>query len=186
VTDSSLVEKVVHLEQALTRHRIPHAFGGALAFAYYGEPRATVDIDLNIFVDTDQYEDVMKVLEPLGVDRAKNPAVLARDGQTRLWWGRTPVDLFFSYDPLHDAMRDGTRMVPFSATSIPILSPEHLLVAKVIFNRAKDWIDIEQILVAVPALNHKEMHRWLERIIGTDDKRYVRVRALEEELSDPE
>jgi hypothetical protein len=183
VTDLPLAQKVVRLEQALTTRRVPHAFGGALALAYYGEPRATIDIDLNIFVDADHYEDVMKVLEPLGVARAKDPAAVARDGQTRLWWGRTPVDLFFSYDPVHDAMRDGTRMVPFSTTTIPILSPEHLLVAKVVFDRAKDWIDIEQILVAVPSLNHEEIHHWLERIVGADDRRMARFVALEEELS---
>jgi hypothetical protein len=159
VTGLPLAQKVVLLEQALTKRRVPHAFGGALAFAYYGEPRATVDIDLNMFVDVEHYEDVMQVLEPLGVSRAKNLTAVARDGQTRLWWDRTPVDLFFSYDPVHEAMRDGTRMVPFSAITIPILSPEHLVVAKVVFNRAKDWIDIEQMLVAVPSLNGDEIQR---------------------------
>jgi hypothetical protein len=186
MTDLPLAQKVVELEQVLTRRRVPHAFGGALAFAYYGEPRATVDIDLNIFVESTDYEEVMKVLEPIGVARAKDPAAVQRDGQTRLWWERTPVDLFFSYDPLHDAMRDGTRMVPFATTTIPILSPEHLLVAKVVFNRAKDWIDIEQMLVAVPALNRDEIHYWLEHLVGADDRRRVRFRALEEQLPNGE
>ena len=38
------------------------------------------------------------------------------------------------------------------------------MVAKVAFNRAKDWIDIEQMLVAVPALDLSEVRRWLEQL----------------------
>src|SRR5581483_3335627 len=130
--EPSLVDKVVQLHSALRRGRLPHAFGGALAFAYYGEPRSTVDIDLNLFVGTDRYERAMVLLEPIGVGPARNVAALQRDGQARLWWGRTPVDLFFSYDPLHEAMRQGARRVPFAGTTIPILAPEHLLTTKVV------------------------------------------------------
>jgi len=32
-------------------------------------------------------------------------AAVERDGQCRLWWARTPIDLFFAYDEFHDAMR---------------------------------------------------------------------------------
>jgi hypothetical protein len=44
----SLPEKIVAIDEALAE--IPHAFGGALALAYYAEPRATVDIDINVFI----------------------------------------------------------------------------------------------------------------------------------------
>jgi hypothetical protein len=182
VPDLALAEKVVLLAQVLEKAGIPHAFGGALAFAYYGEPRATVDIDLNLFVGSDAYARTIKVLEPIGVAPSRDPAAVARDGQVRLWWGRTPVDLFFSYDPLHDAMRDGVKNVPFSSTTIPILAPEHLLVAKVAFDRAKDWIDIAQMLVAVPALDLDDVHRWMDRLMGAGDPRQLHLRQLEVEL----
>ena len=52
----TLPERVVALDGALAR--FPHAFGGALALAYYAEPRATIDIDLNVFVPADRYTDV--------------------------------------------------------------------------------------------------------------------------------
>ncbi len=179
MAELSLVDKVVQLSGALRRARVPHAFGGALAFAYYGEPRATVDIDLNLFVGTARYERVMEVLGPLGVAWARNAGALERDGQARLWWGRTPLDLFFSYDPLHDAMRRMTRTVPFADTTIAILGPEHLLTTKVVFDRAKDWIDIEQMLVAVPALDLAEAHGWLQRLLGRDDQRVRHLHDLE-------
>ena len=38
--------KVRELSEVLTRSDIPHAFGGAIAYLYWGEPRATVGIDI--------------------------------------------------------------------------------------------------------------------------------------------
>ena len=43
-------EKIVAIEAALAAANIPHAFGGANALAYYGTPRATADIDLNVVI----------------------------------------------------------------------------------------------------------------------------------------
>ena len=42
----TLPKKVVSLARALEESELPYAFGGALALAYYAEPRATVDIDV--------------------------------------------------------------------------------------------------------------------------------------------
>ena len=53
---------------------IPHAFGGALALAYYAEPRATIDIDLNVFVPPDQFPAVAAPLVALGAE-ADDPSV---------------------------------------------------------------------------------------------------------------
>lgn len=159
----------------LSEARAPHAFGGALALAYYAEPRATIDIDLNVFLSPAQYPAVTKALEELGAGDGPDPSLVERDGQCRLWWGRTPIDLFFAYDALHDAMRGAVRTEPFANDTIPILSPEHLLTCKAIFNRPKDWLDIEQIVVTVDDLDVEEVLSWLDRIVGSDDPRRERV-----------
>ena len=49
MTTPSLPEKVVAIHERLARAKTAHAFGDALALAYYAEPRATGDIDLNVF-----------------------------------------------------------------------------------------------------------------------------------------
>ena len=182
--EPGLAEKVARLHETLDAAGIAHAFGGALALAYYAEPRVTVDIDVNVFVEPSHYAEVLAVLEPLGIDRAPSEANIMRDRQGRLWWGRNPVDLFFAYDPIHDAMRRAARTVPFGRDGIPILAPEHLLVAKAVFNRAKDWLDIEQMLLAVPALDLAEIDRWLEHLLGAEDGRTERLRQMEAELLD--
>lgn len=173
-----LAGKVEKLHRALSRARIPHAFGGALALAYYATPRTTVDIDVNVFVSTDRWEAVTAVLRRIGVDKIPAGPEVSRDGQVRTWWGSNPVDLFFSYDEIHKAMREAVRVVPFGNGTIPILAPEHLLVAKAAFDRAKDWIDIEQMLIAVHDLDVGEVNRWLTHLVGEADPRAQRFRAL--------
>jgi hypothetical protein len=171
---------VVALHEALAGVRIPHAIGGALALAYYAEPRATVDVDVNVFVPVEEHPAVLGALTPLGVQGSI--ATLERDGQVRLWWGANPVDLFFSHDRFHDRMQEWAALVPFAAVQLPILAAEHLLVCKATFNRAKDWIDIEQMMVGVPDLDADEVRTWLERLVGADDDRYRRTDAALLEL----
>lgn len=179
----SLPDKVTAIHRALDEGKIPHAIGGALALAYYAEPRATIDVDVNVFVPTDRWPEVCEALDPLGIDVAADVDDLNRDGQVRLWWDRNPVDLFFSYDPFHDAMRNSARKVPFNDETIPILSPEHLAVCKAMFDRPKDWLDIEQILVATDPLDLGEIEGWLKRMVGEDNPRMKKLAEVKAELS---
>ncbi len=176
--DPSLPDKVVAIHDGLRAARIGHAFGGALALAYYAEPRATIDIDLNVFVPPARHAAVHAALGPLGVADEVDDRAVVRDGQCRWWWGRTPVDLFFAYDELHDAMRRAARTVPFGEATIPVLAPEHLTVCKAVFDRPKDWLDIEQILVCEGGLDIPEVERWLTRIAGPEDRRTQRFGEL--------
>jgi hypothetical protein len=167
-----LPDKVIAIHEALLAAKVPHAIGGALALAYYATPRATIDIDLNVFIPAERWRQVIDAVSPLGIANDLDPKQLERDGQCRLWWGDNPVDLFFAYDPIHMEMRKQARRVPFAGTTIPILSPEHLAVCKAMFDRRKDWLDIEQMLIATDELDTAEIERWLERMVGKNDPRF--------------
>jgi len=182
-SEPPLPEKVVAIHQQLDAAKVPHAIGGALALAYYAEPRATVDIDVNVFVATDRWPQVRDALVPLGVDVTLDLAGLERDGQARLWWGRNAVDLFFSNDELHEEMQRAVRRVPFGQATLSILAPEHLAVCKAIFDRPKDWLDIEQMLVATDPIDLAEIERLLERMVGADDSRTEKLAEVKARLS---
>ncbi len=170
---TSLPEKVVAIDASLAD--VPHAFGGALALAYYAEPRATIDIDLNVFVPVGEAGAVVDRLRQLGVTGDAPADALERDGQVRLWWDRNPVDLFFSYDAFHDAARDAARTVPFAGATIPVLAADHLVVCKSVFDRPKDWVDIDAMLAAGAPLDAAEVLRWVSRLAGPDDPRFARI-----------
>jgi hypothetical protein len=69
VTALTLAERVLALDQALAA--IPHAVGGGLALAHDAEPRATIDIDLNLFVPAERFADVATPLVALGAPRRR-------------------------------------------------------------------------------------------------------------------
>jgi hypothetical protein len=174
-----LPDKVIAIHEALREAKIAHALGGALALAYYAEPRTTVDIDINVFVPVERWPKVIDALTAIGVNTADlDSFALERDEQCRLWWGRNPVDVFFSYAPIHEEMRQESRRVPFAGTTVPILSPEHLAVCKAMFNRPKDWIDIGQMLVATDGIDLAKIEEWLKRMVGETDFRIARLEEL--------
>ena len=49
---------------------------------------------------------------------------------------------------------------------------------KVVFDRPKDWVDIDAMLDADVALDVAEVLRWVGRIAGDDDPRYERIAAV--------
>ncbi|HEX5065517.1 MAG TPA: hypothetical protein VFY49_05345 [Myxococcota bacterium] len=177
----ALDEKIVALHAALEAARKPHAFGGALALAYYATPRGTIDIDCNVFVKVERAQRVLEVLAGLGVPHGERAlAEIARDGQIRLRWGHTPIDLFFSTDAYHDACMERARRVPFGeGAEIPILAAEDLAVFKVVFDRPKDWVDLGELLYAQGGrFDAGHALEWLGRILGPDDPRVKRFAEL--------
>jgi hypothetical protein len=137
-------ERVIAVHEALDRAGIPHAIGGAIALGHYAEPRPIRDIDVNVFVLPRRRPEVEAALAPLG------------DG--------APVHLFFAEDALHEAMPGAVRRVPFAGATIPIVSPEHLVIRKALLDRPKDWPDIEAILTAGEPLDLAEIESWLRHL----------------------
>jgi hypothetical protein len=171
-------DRIVAVHRSLAKGGIQHGFGGAIALAYaVDEPRATVDIDLNVAGDPLHPEQVLRAL-PAGVAwKASDVRAIGRDGQVRLWWDDTRVDLFFPQHELHAVVASRYVTVPFADTTIPVLSPTDLVVFKALFNRTKDWADIEAVLRAGTA-DVDEALNWIEQIVGTDSASYTRLAAL--------
>jgi hypothetical protein len=171
----TLSERLLALHAALSARRIPHAFGGAIALAYWTEnPRGTQDIDVNVFVSSEDPGRVLAVL-PEGIAQPEGTAdAIARDGQIRLWWGETPIDLFFQYAPVHEQAASNRHFVDFLGHSIPVLGPNELAVFKAMFARTQDWADIEA-LVANDALDVDTVSNTLRPMLPSDDDRLRRL-----------
>lgn len=174
-----LEQRVVEIHRALDRHEIPHAFGGALALAYWTlDPRGTNDIDVNLFMPVTECERALRAL-PDGVDRPEGTVDrIRRDGQIRLWWENTPVDLFFDYARVHeDAARD-RQFVPFLDTEIPVLGPVELAIFKAMFDRTKDWADIET-MISAQRLDIDAVRKSLLEMLGSEDHRFAKLDEAE-------
>jgi hypothetical protein len=175
---STLAERVVAIDAALRDAGVPHAFGGALALAYHiAEPRGTRDIDVNVFVDEARARTILEVLPHSVRWTDADLDAIARDGQVRLFWDDTPVDVFFATHRFHRHAGARTEDVPFAGTTIPVLSATDLTVFKAFFDRTKDWADIEAMLDAGTVDPHTALG-WLVDVVGGDDHRVARLRRL--------
>jgi len=182
----TLPERVLELHRRLSEHRLDHAFGGAIALAYWTlDPRGTSDVDVNVFVPAGEAGRVLDRL-PAGV-RVTHEALdsARRDGQVRVWWDDTPLDLFFDYAPVHGDAARHRRMVPFAGEEIPILGAVELAVFKAMFDRTRDWADIEA-MIAAGSLDLAPVRRVLGSMLDGEDSRFARLDEAVRRASGPE
>ena len=175
---TSIVDKILAIGDALDGRRLPYAFGGALALAFCTErARGTIDIDVNVFVAPDAAWQVLESLPPQVGHTDDDLRALERDGQTRLWWEQTPVDVFLDTTEFHVEAALRRQVHDFGGRKVPFLGCSDLAVFKAFFNRTKDWADLEEML-AVGALNVDQALGVLVRYLGEDDERVARLRTL--------
>lgn len=175
---SELVEKLFTIHDALTDAGLAHAFGGAIALAYcVEEPRGTRDLDVNIFVDASEAERALASL-PRGVRvRKKDVVKVKRDGQTRLDWDGTPVDVFLNNIPLHDAVAGSVVWVRLEGRDVPVLDCASLAIFKAFFDRTKDWADLEAIAIATPE-DIEDAAATIADLVGEDDPAVAKLKTL--------
>lgn len=175
---TGLPAKIVALHSCLDAARVPHAFGGALALAWCTQQaRGTIDIDLNVFLDAACAAEVLDAF-PDGVAwSAADVELIERDGQVRLWWDATPVDLFMNTTDFHVRAAARARRQSFAGAEVPFLACVDLAVFKAFFNRTKDWADLEA-MAAAHSLDADQVVGVLVHYLGADDERITRLRAL--------
>ena len=150
----SIGDVIIEIDSELDAAGVRHAFGGALALAYYAEPRGTVDVDINVEVPFESRSTLLSRLDSigwhLGADAERS---LPADG-TRLHQPAETVviDLFFAFDELHEVVLDRAVERPFIHSGVRhelrFLSAEDLTIFKMSFGRTKDWADIEAMIAA--------------------------------------
>jgi hypothetical protein len=171
-------EKMLAIHDGLQRAGLDHAFGGALALAWCTQQaRGTIDVDVNVFVGPERTAAALDALPSGVVATDDDRRLLRRDGQARLWWGTTPVDLFLSTTPFHDAAATRVRWEPFGGALLPFLSCDDLAVFKAFFNRTKHWADLEAMREA-GTLDLASVAGVLATLLGPGDERIAKLLAL--------
>jgi len=175
---SSLIERLIAVHDALDAVKLPHSIGGAIALGYcIQEPRGTRDLDINIFVTRARADDVFAAL-PEGITvTLANVEQIERDGQTRLMWDDMPVDVFFNVLPFHDEVASGVRSVVLAGRTIPVLDCGALAIFKAMFDRTKDWADIEA-MVEHGSVDVEKTAARIQELDGQDSHRAQRLLAL--------
>lgn len=169
------------IADAFEAGRIAYAIGGALALGVWGFPRATVDVDFDVFVPEARWPDVVDILLASGcaLERSAALASAAERGDFRALYGTMRVDVFVPSIPFYESVAERRREAVLEGRSAWFLSAEDLAVFKLLFFRPKDLIDIERMVAAVGAAFDREyVTRWTEELVGSDDARLQRWQEL--------
>jgi hypothetical protein len=176
---------IVEIDAELAAADVRHAFGGALALAYYAEPRGTVDVDINVGVPYESRSTLLSRLDAIGWHTDADAADAPPAAGTRLHQlGESVViDLFFAFDDLHEIVLDRAVVRPFIHAGVrhelQFLSAEDLTVFKMSFGRTKDWVDIEAMIAAGTPIDADYVEHQLVQFTGsTAYPSAARLRAM--------
>ena len=178
----NLVEKILALHDSLQAAGLPHAFGGALALAWcVRQARGTIDIDVNVFVEADPTgAQALVAALPNGVQvGAKDMRALNEEGQARLSWQGTPIDVFLNTTDIHAGAAKCASWETFAGRRLPFLPCFYVAVFKAFFNRTKDWADLEAMRDA-GTLDIDAVKAVLVQYLGEPDERTDRLMLLNE------
>jgi len=185
-----VLQRLLEIHSCLERAALDHAVGGALALAQYVlPPRGTVDIDINVTSDPalparllSELPDAIEI-HPGAEDEIRGT------GQVRLWWRDdeldTPIDLFLPQHLIyHQLVVERATPVDMLGVDMKVLAATDLMVFKLLYNRTKDWADIEGLLESGVG-DPEEAAQWVTEFVGGDDPRLERLRGLTDTVQRP-
>lgn len=137
---------------ALERSGLPYALFGALARAAWGRLRATTDVDVEVLCGPGEWESLRAGLLEAGLSLEAERTTDVTDPVPEHVVFRGPgdvrVDLLVAKTPFEVEAVGRRRRVSIGGMDIWIVSPEDLVVFKLVSARPQDVADIEDVLEA--------------------------------------
>jgi hypothetical protein len=166
----------------LTERKTDYALGGALALGCWtARPRATIDVDLNLFIPPDDTDHCLDLLRDIGCrfDWAAATATLRSHGFCRVDYRGRQIDFFLPITEFHEEARRRRVAIDFHGCELYVLDAESICVFKLMFFRLQDLADVEALLHAQgDRLDRPWIERQIEQLFGTRDPRLARWREL--------
>lgn len=170
---SSLVATLHSLIDLLDKLVISYAVMGGIAVRAYGVPRPTYDIDLTISLDRDKlptlFEELRKIdyaipepYERGWVDEVSHLKLL----KFRRYVGEQSidVDLFLAESEFQQDVMARRSFAEAEGRRIWLVSPEDLILLKLLAARPRDLGDVADVLFMQGELDVEYMRRWAEKL----------------------
>lgn len=160
-----LLNSIVEIE----RLGIPYAVMGGFAARAWGLPRPTYDADIAIAVDSDGLQRLLNALDAAGFDvpaehrsgfldtvGSFQKAKVNHFACGHVW----STDLFLANGAFLESALARARAAPIGTARVQVMSPEDIILLKLIAHRRKDLADVEEIVVLCPDLDASYLRRW--------------------------
>lgn len=138
---------------------------GGVAASLLGRPRLTQDVDVLVMLDRAQRSRFLasapafnfepRVGDPLGLAR-RTRVLLVRHRPTAI-----DVDVVFGALPFEQEALARARPMTAGGVTFPVVTPEDLVVMKMVAHRPQDLLDVEAVLEIQPRLDLRRVRRWL-------------------------
>ena len=139
---------------------------GGIAVGLLTRPRTTKDIDVLSLLDESQWENFLKTGRQFGFDARitdalsfarKNRIVLLRHFKSGI-----DIDISFGQLPFEKESIRRKTFHTLGTLTVPLPTPEDLIIMKMVAHRPQDMIDVETILRAYPKLDRKRIQKWVK------------------------
>lgn len=166
-----LLDVMVKILKMAQKHEIPIMFMGGLAVSVWAEPRATYDIDGVINLDITDLENFLEELSKEGFSYDKNNSIKFIQNMPfitliyPLEEHEIYVDLFLAKSKYAKEALSRKQEVVLSDVTIPVISPEDLILYKILAGRSRDIDDVRQILILQEGkLDMEYMKKWATKL----------------------
>ena len=178
---ADLPDLAVRISAGLAKAGIDHAVSGALAMAAHGFVRATRDIDLLVVAPALRLPEAFAVVRGFGFDGEDAALIeaLRERAVAELRSGPASVEILAPVLPYHhDVIRRAVRL-DAGGTVVPFVSPEDLVVLKMLWLRDKDRADVRALLAARGGrLDAEFVRRTLRDLVPASDPRHAELERL--------
>lgn len=144
------IDAAVAVQALCHQHQFPFAFIGGVAVQCWGEPRVTEDVDLTVFCGFGKEDPVIRIFLAQFEPRIRDADRFAEAHRVLLLKTSEgiPIDVALAGLPFEESLcRRATRREFLPGISLQVCQPDDLIVLKAFAGRAKDWLDIENVLV---------------------------------------
>ncbi|XYI04185.1 nucleotidyl transferase AbiEii/AbiGii toxin family protein [Sorangium sp. So ce1128] len=159
----------------MRRRRLRWYVFGAQAAVAYGRPRMTADVDVTIDLAQTSTLTLVDDLSRAGFDlRIDLGEAFLREARLLPLVHRAtcmPIDVVIAASSLHVEFLARRRLIDLGGVRVPMISPEDLIVTKVLAGRPKDLEDVRGVLLEQHDLDLdriRELLGELEAALGED------------------
>ncbi len=150
-----ILEAAAELQHFLLEEKLPYCFIGGIAVLRWGRPRTTQDVDVSLFVTSENENQVVNSLFERFRARISDAHEFALQNRVVLAISMNQVALDIALAQFEFEKQIIDRATPFAYTNDVTLvttSADDLVVMKSFAGRYQDWLDVEGI-VATQKLN---------------------------------